>query len=342
MKRKKTVILIALTVSMFLLTMPTIAFSKSAEKLIKNAVLLSKKGSKMEARGVFAKAKNQIIEELSKNPNNIEANYASALYQFYSGNLESANNRFELVYTLSQGKKGKEIFNFYQKESQEAMLNHNWKRYINLSVASYKFIHDSSRKKLAANNFYTLGKNWLNKGEYHIAKKYFIAAKTLDASYSSKNANAFIQSANSQNSANAKLILLSKALEMDTSLEKEITQKTGLYLKKNKIKKAQITKELNQFPGKIIPIISKIAWPPDYIECGLGPSRSFILKPGEFSPYLKGQKNANQIFQSKYGKYKVCFRNGKCYSPDKVPAYSLSDFRFQGITNCDVRAFFKQ
>ncbi|RLC38420.1 hypothetical protein DRH27_02280 [Candidatus Falkowbacteria bacterium] len=79
----------------------------------------------------------------------------------------------------------------------------------------------------------------------------------------------------------------------------------------------------------------------DYIECGLGPSPSYILKPGEFSPFLRGQNNANQIFQSKYGKYKVCFRNNKCYSPNNTPTHSLSDFRFQGITNCDVRAFFE-
>jgi len=79
----------------------------------------------------------------------------------------------------------------------------------------------------------------------------------------------------------------------------------------------------------------------DYIKCDLGPSPSFILKPKEYSPYLKCQYGTTRLYQSKYGKYQICFRNDRCYSPDKIPSHSLSDFRFQGITDCDVRAFFE-
>jgi len=341
MKKKKTIILIMLAVSIFFLTVPAIAFSENAKDLINNAVFLKKQGLKMEAKAAFLEAKKKIVNDLTKNPNNIDALYASALYHYYLGNHQGAYARFELVYIKSKGKKGKDIFKFYQKKSQEAMLNNNWKLSINLSVASYDFIRDSSRKKLAANEFYTLGKAWLDKDEYHVAKKYFVAAKTLDSSYASKTASAFIESADSRTIANAKLLLLRAALDLNPSFEQTITQKAGLYLKNNQIKQAQVTRELNKFPRKIVIIIVKIAWPPDYIKCDLGPSPSFILKPEEYSPYLKCQYGATRLYQSKYGKYKICFRNDKCYSPDKVPSHNRSDFRFQGITDCDVRAFFE-
>lgn len=81
--------------------------------------------------------------------------------------------------------------------------------------------------------------------------------------------------------------------------------------------------------------------PKNYINCPRGAEPTFQLKAGEYSPYMRVKYGTNTSFQSKNGKYKICYRSGKCFTPSNVPAYGTEDFRYYAITNCYVRAVFK-
>ncbi len=341
-------IVIVLCFSLIFITTPVNAFLKSeakkAQEMIQKALELKEIGLTKESTAKFQEAETTLTQALTKNTGDIDALYALGTLNYYRGQRPTAEKRFQIVYVRNPSY-GLKIRDFYLEQSRKAQQINRLDQSIALAVKAYDY--EPAEKKKIAEKFFQTGSNFLFEGNLQYAMFYYNASVQLNPDYRQPNTMALITACKQQTNHKQRLRLLHAALKFSNETQSpaiiQAAETIGHQLKKQNIKQALVTNELDQLPKEVNVIIIGIAYPPDYkVYYPREKPYVFKLAKGEETEkfiFIPDGIRTNIEFLSNNHKYQVRYKDGptiNAYKGVKLPITRNGYFKIRAIEDTIV------